>query len=71
MLDDQLRQVPPQAAFPNPCTEPTSDLAMLTADPTSYRKFSEFPSVNTQTVILEFMRFVAKNVGITIHLTDF
>jgi hypothetical protein len=44
---------------------------MLTADPTNRRAFPGFPSVNTRTVILEFMRFMVKNVGITIYLPDF
>ena len=70
-MDDRLQQVPPRAAFPNACTEPTSDRTMLTADPTNRREFPEFPSVTTRTVILEFMRFVVKNVDITIYLSDF
>ena len=70
-MDDQLRQVPPRAAFPNACIEPPSDRTMLTADPTNRRAFPGFPSVNTRTVILEFMRFMVKNVGITIYLPDF
>jgi hypothetical protein len=70
-MDDQLRQVPPRAAFPNACIEPPSDRTMLTADPTNRRAFPEFPSVNTRTVIVEVMRFVVKNVGNTIYFPDF
>lgn len=71
MLDSQLRQIPPWAALPNARSEPTSDQAMRTADPTHRREFPEFPSVNTQTVILKFKRFVAQTVGITSQLPDF
>ena len=70
-MDDQLRQVPPRAAFPNACTAPPSDRTMLTADPTNRRAFPGFPSVNTRTVIVEVMRFVVKNVGNTIYFPDF
>jgi len=71
MLDPRLRQVSPRAAPPNARSEPTSDQAMLTADPTNRREFPEFPSVKTRTVILKFMKFVAQTVGITSQLLNY